>query len=220
MPEFGQYLRHLARHWLSLAAGVGVAALALILSAAGADGPQWLWVGIAAVFVFLASFLAYRDVARVAREKSERHERLRTSTTIEDEAVHPLDLIDRDATYPVVNGKTFRRCTIEGPAMIKLLHTPVIGCEFNFGQRSDGWFWVEEPGVPVFGVIGFVNCRFEQCRFSKYVAMSVTPAEHRMFLHEVVQLGGPQGRRRRSGSVGGAAPEGETDDPGPIQDNT
>lgn len=182
------YLRQLIRQWFSLAAGAVLGGAALIMSATDVSAPAWVWICISAVLVVVAGFLVYRDATQADRDRKIRTELLRTEVELIDETFHPLELIAQDSTPPVVNGRRFVRCTIKGPAVIKLLNSHIDGCALGFGQPPDGWFWVTEPGVPVFGVVGFLNCRFERCTFSTQVAFSTTPAEHGHFLRTVPHL--------------------------------
>ena len=75
-------------------------------------------------------------------------------------AVHQLNVGD-----PVVRGKTFTDCVIEGPALMVSTGDVVFeGC--NLGVAADPRSLLYKPQGPVLvGAIAFADCRFVRCRF-------------------------------------------------------
>ena len=66
---------------------------------------------------------------------------------------------------PVIAGKTFTDCVLEGHAVIAPLgNTTFDGC--NFGAVGDpASLLFKAQGPKLVGVIGFENCRFVRCQF-------------------------------------------------------
>jgi hypothetical protein len=75
-------------------------------------------------------------------------------------AVHTMN-----AGEPVIRGKTFTDCVIEGPALVAVLKgTTFDGC--NMGAASDPRSMLfESKGPRLVGAIGLEDCAFVRCRF-------------------------------------------------------
>lgn len=70
-----------------------------------------------------------------------------------------------NAGEPVVRGKTFTDCVIQGPALVAVLKgTTFDGC--TMGSASDPRSMLFAPQGPhLVGAIGLQDCRFVRCRF-------------------------------------------------------
>lgn len=93
---------------------------------------------------------------------------LATSTTIEDQAIFlPLMMYDVfKAGKSVIEGRTFRNCRIEGPAV--LLATDGVnfdGCDLGYTGGDIRNLLLSPRGASVIGAIPVQNCRFINCQF-------------------------------------------------------
>jgi hypothetical protein len=70
-----------------------------------------------------------------------------------------------NAGDPVIRGKTFTDCVIEGPAVIAILDGMILdGC--NLGATATARNLLLKPlGDKIVGAIGIADCRFVRCRF-------------------------------------------------------
>ena len=88
-------------------------------------------------------------------------------TTFEKEAVWLALLATHhvNAGVPVIEGRTFTDCVIEGPALIAIMSgTTFEDC--NMGLTDDVRSLLYRPmGPRLVGAIGFSNTRFVRCRF-------------------------------------------------------
>lgn len=88
-------------------------------------------------------------------------------TTFEKEAVWlpSLAVHHLNAGQPVIRGKTFTDCVIEGPAVIAILDGMILdGC--NLGATGDSKNLLLKPlGDKIVGAIGIADSRFVRCRF-------------------------------------------------------
>ncbi len=88
-------------------------------------------------------------------------------TTFEKEAVWlPLMAVHQlNAGDPVIRGKTFTDCVIEGPAVMALVDGVTFdGC--NMGVASDPTsLFYKGQGPILIGAIGFADTKFVRCRF-------------------------------------------------------
>ena len=74
-------------------------------------------------------------------------------------AMHALN-----AGEPVITGKTFTECLIEGPAVIAVMgNTRFDGCDMGWTQDSNSLL-LKPQGPHLVGVIGFKDCLFVRCR--------------------------------------------------------
>ena len=88
-------------------------------------------------------------------------------TTFEQEAVWlpSLAVHHVNAGQPVIDGKTFTECLIEGPAVMAVMDgTTFDTC--NMGVAENPKTLLLDPrGDMIAGVVGMANCRFVRCRF-------------------------------------------------------
>ena len=75
-------------------------------------------------------------------------------------AVHALNQAE-----PILSGKTFTRCRIQGPAVVAIMgSTTFEGC--NMGRVTDPRSLTFLPQGPLLvGVIGLKDCKFVECEF-------------------------------------------------------
>ena len=69
---------------------------------------------------------------------------------------------------PMISGKTFTECTIEGPAvMLALRNVAFDGCDMGYTGDSDARALLLMPMAKskVIGAIALEDCRFERCNF-------------------------------------------------------
>ena len=88
-------------------------------------------------------------------------------TTFDKEAVWVplLGVHALNAGEPVVSGKTFTDCLIEGPAIITIMgETRFDGCDMGAVEDIDTLLFRPE-GQKLVGVIAFKDCLFLRCRF-------------------------------------------------------
>jgi len=109
--------------------------------------------------------------------EDDRRKRLRTDINLTDETFYLWELFDLDAgQQPIIRGRTFTRCVLKGPAVI-LFQLGVGDMNFKdtklaeLNNRDIETILFEIPPPPVArtiykqGVIGIVNCRFDNCTF-------------------------------------------------------
>ncbi|WP_122464459.1 MULTISPECIES: hypothetical protein [Brevundimonas] len=99
-------------------------------------------------------------------------------------AVHTLN-----AGEPVIKGKTFTDCVIEGPALVAVLQgTTFEGCDM--GASSDAKSLLFTPHGPrLVGAIGLQDCKFVRCRF-RQIAYTGSPAFIEGMSTEITGRGG------------------------------
>lgn len=77
--ELWRYTRAIAHHWEPLATGIAAMVVSLMVGYFyGEHAPVWLWVAIVLTSIFIASFLAWREVQS---DKDKCDERIRDLTT-------------------------------------------------------------------------------------------------------------------------------------------
>ena len=73
----------------------------------------------------------------------------------------------QNAGQPIIKGKVFKDCLIEGPGLL----VPVSGCSFdgcNMGAVKDANSLFYAPrGSVLVGAVPFEDCQFINCRFSQ-----------------------------------------------------
>ena len=75
-------------------------------------------------------------------------------------AVHAIN-----AGEPIITGKTFTDCLIEGPAIITILGTTQFdGCDMGAAEDINSLL-LRPEGPRLIGIIGFKDCLFLRCRF-------------------------------------------------------
>lgn len=75
-------------------------------------------------------------------------------------AVHALN-----GGEPVITGKTFTDCVIEGPSVIAVMgETTFDGCDMGAVSNPHSLLF-KAQGPHLVGVIGFKDCKFVRCRF-------------------------------------------------------
>ncbi len=63
--EWGQYLLAILQHWKPLATGAAALVVSLVMGHFyGEHAPTWVWVSIILFSIFIASFLAWREIKR------------------------------------------------------------------------------------------------------------------------------------------------------------
>ncbi len=89
----------------------------------------------------------------------------RTEFTNEAVWLPMLSAYHLNAGEPVISGKTFTDCVIEGPAVLVALNDVGLdGC--NMGVTSNPMNLMFKPlGDKIIGAVGVANCRFVRCRF-------------------------------------------------------
>lgn len=69
------------------------------------------------------------------------------------------------AGQPIITGKTFTDCLIEGPAVIAPLDGTILdGCDLGAVKNPASLFF-KAQGPMLVGVIGFQDCKFVRCQF-------------------------------------------------------
>jgi hypothetical protein len=75
-------------------------------------------------------------------------------------AVHHLN-----AGAPIITGKTFTECVLEGPAVIAAMPGTIFdSCDMGAVQDPHSLLF-KAQGPKLVGVIGFKDCNFVRCRF-------------------------------------------------------
>lgn len=69
-----------------------------------------------------------------------------------------------DWAKPLIDRRQFRRCTLEGPAVVFLGESTITGGVYWGGTVEQVWRPIEGPGLPA-GAIYFEDCEFIQCSF-------------------------------------------------------
>ena len=103
-------------------------------------------------------------------------------------AVHTMN-----SGQPVIKGKTFTNCVIQGPALVAVLKgTTFDGCSMGAGSDANSMLFAPK-GPQMVGVIGLEDCKFVSCRF---VQIAYTGSD--AFLEEMSQslVGKGQGQAR------------------------
>lgn len=88
-------------------------------------------------------------------------------TTFEKEAIWlPLLAVHQlNAQEPIIRGKTFTDCLIEGPALVAVLEGSAFdGCNMGVVSDSRSLFFKPEGPFAV-GAVGLAECRFVRCTF-------------------------------------------------------
>jgi hypothetical protein len=81
----------------------------------------------------------------------------------------------------LINGAAFTHCEIIGPGVIWLdSKTRLDFCVFNWGESLEAMLIEIKGPRPVTGAVGFTNCHFEHCSFSR-VGFLVNEATARAF---------------------------------------
>lgn len=159
------YVRSVWRHWLAVVGGVVMAAAGFVAAAASVTVPAWVFWALALIFLSLAQYRAYRDVQiRLAffEQVAADALRLRTAYELTGEVVRVADLVE-DPTRAVVSSKTFRECTLVGPAVMLWVNTSARHCSWE--GDAEQVFYPRHEASERRGLVAFVNCRFERCQF-------------------------------------------------------
>jgi hypothetical protein len=83
--------------------------------------------------------------------------------TYEDTEVYLTDLLDKQDNPPKLDGFTFRKCRIHGPMVVVQVHNVRFNrCEFTV-RNIDEMFFEIPAGTPKVGVVGLLDCLFEDC---------------------------------------------------------
>ena len=69
------------------------------------------------------------------------------------------------AGSPMITGKTFRGCLLEGPAILQALGVEFDSCNLGESGGDIRNLLVRAVGPKVIGAIPFMNCRFHGCTF-------------------------------------------------------
>lgn len=88
-------------------------------------------------------------------------------TTFEKEAVWlPLLAVHQmNSPDPIIRGKTFTDCVIEGPALVALVQGVTFdSCNMGLATDPSSLFY-KSQGSRLIGAIGMADCRFVRCRF-------------------------------------------------------
>ena len=68
----------------------------------------------------------------------------------------------------ILKGKTFERCQIVGPALLRPIKGIITECHFKASFPTEGprdYMWIVPEGRNLVGVIGVEDCLFKQCWF-------------------------------------------------------
>ena len=91
-------------------------------------------------------------------------------TSFEKEAVWLPSLAVQhwNAGHPVIDGKTFTDCLIEGPAVMAVMNgTTFDSCAMGATSDMRNLLYRPVSREKLAGVIGMSNCRFVRCRFAQ-----------------------------------------------------
>ena len=143
--DFTAYIVAISRHWGPLATGVGALAVTALVEQAWPDpAPRWVWVAIVLASIFIAAFLAWREMH--SKQKKLQNELDTLNTPSVSIRLHPT--IDED-----IMGKNIQTLFLEVTGLGAALIRPEV---FVFpaepmGNGKDVLF--TEPGpAPPFGV--------------------------------------------------------------------
>ena len=169
--EIWHYIQQVRHHWVGLVAGAIVAVLGFVANGAGLTIPAWAFWALALIFLAVAQFRAFRDVRRELdviqvrlRAEDERRKRLREAHELTGEEFYLWELLAPNGR-PLVENRQFTDCRIKGPGIV----TFVSSVELVNNDLGEGAFesvlYLGVPNAPRQGLVGFVNCKFERCRF-------------------------------------------------------
>lgn len=84
-----------------------------------------------------------------------------------------------------VDGAVFQNCQIVGPAVVAFQGCTLSSCGFDVGAGTiDSILWEVRDGSYVVGAVGFVNCEFYGCNFSR-IGLAGTPEQLEVFRREI-----------------------------------
>jgi hypothetical protein len=103
------------------------------------------------------------DTEQQIRTAEERRVRLRTARKLKGETFYVWELFEPDSK-PIVANRTFRNCTIKGPALIGPIRCRFSRWFIGKAGSADSLLYEMVPGERI-GIFGFVHCAFLDCRF-------------------------------------------------------
>ena len=155
--ELLEYVNHVRRHWVALAAGTVTALIGFGTEASGRGLQPWVWWLLSVVFLGIAQYRAYRDVRHELtqaeaekRAAAARLERLQNDDLVEGETFTPTELV-KPGGLQTITDRTFRKCTITGPSIIAFLGNGMIdGCTWEgAGQSSEAMLYLAHKESPM-----------------------------------------------------------------------
>jgi hypothetical protein len=172
-PIWTEYGRHVWRYWwLVVVGGVG-GVLSLVSLVASIVIPTWLGVVVLLVGLSVAQFLAFKEMRH---HRNEARDALRKAsaplrgTVFKGQTLRLAD-IGRDLTdgnaKALINARHFEECKIVGPGFMMMLgrgEGAITHCTWD--NKPDVLFiGIPEDRREVLGVVAFLECVFERCRF-------------------------------------------------------
>jgi hypothetical protein len=169
----GRYASAVWDHWATLVTGIVLAAVGLIAAAVSVTVPAWVFWALGLVFVVVAQFRAWVDVRRELDAVNEQLEAQRTMykrADFTDERLHLTDLINPADPFGAVQGKTFIRCRIVGPAVMVAGQNEWVRVSFIGDMPGFGFEPLPDDGATIKVSIGKVpvqGCQFIDCTFER-----------------------------------------------------
>lgn len=160
-----EYVRVVGHQWLLLMGGAVMATAGYVANATSVVVPGWvLWL-IALLLVSCAQYRAYRELrARLFQYEALEAAAYRVMAAHEltNETVRVADLITND-THAVIHAKTFRECTLIGPAVMQWRDCTARYCTWE--GDAEQVFYPRHTAAERRGLVVFLACTFDRCTF-------------------------------------------------------